>query len=246
MPLRPLGARAGAALLFGTLLATAVALPQAAVAGQPPPGNNGDIKIHSASTPQDDQQNEPQPDCPFYISFFNFDPNDEVDFIINAGPPHPNNPSPPYEYEGSVTTDGDGNARSEDIELPSGAYKAYAVEEGAVGQGAKQKVFTVDCPDVPTPTPTPTATPEPTPDATVTPGGSTPVPTPDDEDPDVGGVVTPPGDDEDDGPAPVGGVATGGGGPAAVTSVDVTVPLALTAATGLALAATGLRRRPTE
>lgn len=239
-----LGPRLGAVLVAAAALTLAFALPQAALAGQGPPGNNGDIKIHSASTPQADQRNEPQPDCPFYISFFNFDANDQVDFIINLGPPHPNNPTPPYEFLGSVTTDASGNARSVDISLPDGAYKAYAVEEGAVGQGAKQKVFTVDCPGGPavTPTPTPTPTPTSTPDG----GGSTPTPTPTGgggDDGDVGGVGTPPGDD-DDGPTPVGGVATGGGGMTGVAAVDVTVPAALTAAAGLAVVAASLRRRP--
>ncbi|GAA0618054.1 hypothetical protein GCM10009547_20400 [Sporichthya brevicatena] len=260
MPLRAVGARAGAALLFGTLLATAVALPQSAVAGAAPPGNNGDIKIHSASTPQNANKNEPKPDCPFYIAFFNFDPNDEVDFVIHDGPPFPNNPSGTPEFSGSVTTDANGNARSADITLPDGEYKVYAVENGAVGQGSKQKRLTVECAGTQgsTPTPTPAATPTPTPDATVTPDGgpgTDPTPTVDDnvtpggdeDDPTIGGVDTPAGDgSDDDGPAPVGGVDTGGGGPTAVTSVDVTVPLALTAATGLALAATGLRQRPTE
>lgn len=219
-----------AAVVTG-MLGAALALPQAAVAGDAP-GNNGTLKVHAPGTPFEVRANEPRQACAFYLAGFNFDSNQVINyaFTVQGGP----NNGDPAGTPGSFTVGPDngrptGDGRTPllergDHDLPDGRYKVT----GTTDDGSKSKVFSINCPGGTNPEPLPTPTPEPDPDE---PGG-------------VGGVGTPA--DEDDGPPGVGGVATGGGGLTGATAVDVTIPLLMTAATGLALAAGSVRRRRAE
>ncbi len=227
-----------AAVLTGALAAT-LAFPGVAFAGDAP-GNNGTLKVHGPNTPFEVRANEPKQVCRFYLAGFGFDSNQVVNYRFNVQGGANN--GDPAGNPGSFTVGPTGNNPTGDGRTPvlepdvhglsNGKYKVT----GTTNDGSKTKVFTVECDDVPgVPTPTPTPG-----------GGGDPDPTPggggDPDDGGVGGVGNP----DDEGTPPVGGVATGGGGLAGATSVDVTLPLLMTAVTGLALATIPLRRRRSE
>src|SRR5579871_4929888 len=70
-----------------TVLLTAVLLglllPTSAWAA---PGDNGDVKIHSSTTPTGDPRDETHV-CVFYLDAFNFDTIQQVSWDINQQPP---------------------------------------------------------------------------------------------------------------------------------------------------------------
>lgn len=147
-----------------------------AVQGKPP-GDNGDVKIHKWTTPEDDQRNEPHV-CVFYLVGFNFDAAEQVSWEIKSWPPTGDRTTV---KSGTLVLNEDGHGRTVDMTLPNGHYKLFWTFAGKHG-APKHKVFWVKCGPTPTQTPTPTGTPSgtPTPSQTPTPTvtpSQTPTPT---------------------------------------------------------------------
>ncbi|MEU4118659.1 LPXTG cell wall anchor domain-containing protein [Kitasatospora sp. NPDC028055] len=155
--------------------------------GKGAPGNNGTVKIHDATTGQEDVRNEPKV-CTFYLDSFGFDPNQDVlwaIFDMNG------DMTEPLVY-GDLPVDGQGHVRTEDIDLPDGHYKLFwatvplvdgELPENPDVSNPKQKVFKVDCGGrTPAPTGKPTAVPSTSPSHTPAPShtptpSQTPAPT---------------------------------------------------------------------
>lgn len=127
----------------------------------PPPGDNGDVKVHESGFPTDDQRNQPKV-CGFYFDAFGFDGAQQVTWWVKAGP----NFKGDSVLSGTIKLDENGHGYTPNYSLPNGQYKLFWTFDGENGK-AKQKVFKVDCP-APTPSPTQTSTPIPTPTPTVT------------------------------------------------------------------------------
>ena len=135
-----------------------------------PPGDNGTVKIHDASTGEDLRRNEPHV-CTFYLDAFGFDGLQEVDWHIDAIPPSENKGE--TVESGALTLDAEGHGRSEDLSLPDGHYKLFWNFEGEKGS-AKHKVFWTDCEDAQGPggsTPSGAASPSPSSGASQAPSG---------------------------------------------------------------------------
>ncbi|MFZ3573351.1 hypothetical protein ACOKM5_41125 [Streptomyces sp. BH097] len=171
------------------------------------PGDNGDIKVHSADTPVGDERDEPQV-CEFYLDAFDFDGVKAVYWQIDEIPPTGNDTV----SQGVLRVNDDGSAHTATMSLPDGHYGVtwrWATESGQ----AKSKNFKVDCGDNPSPSPTPDPTKTPTPDPTQSP---TPDPTKSPAPDPTNTPDTPDGSDTpgrgDQGSHPVGGVDAGGGG----------------------------------
>ncbi|MER5622800.1 hypothetical protein ABT061_17350 [Streptosporangium sp. NPDC002544] len=163
-----------AALMLAMAAFAVFAISNTASAGAvqgKPPGDNGDVKIHKWTTPEDDQRNEPHV-CVFYLVGFNFDAAEQVSWEIKSWPPTGDQTTV---KSGTLVLDEDGHGRTVDMTLPNGHYKLFWTFAGEHG-AAKQKVFWVECEPTSTPTPTPTVTPSQTPTPTVTPS-QTPTPT---------------------------------------------------------------------
>ncbi|MGJ5760365.1 LPXTG cell wall anchor domain-containing protein [Streptomyces galbus] len=107
-------------------------------------GDNGDVKTHRSTTGEFDQRDEPKV-CSFYLDAFHFDGLQKVDWHIEAWAV---NATPKGETvkTGSITLDGKGHGRTQDLSLPDGQYKLFWTFEGEKG-AAKHKVFKVDCGD---------------------------------------------------------------------------------------------------
>ncbi|EFL32695.1 conserved hypothetical protein [Streptomyces viridochromogenes DSM 40736] len=123
--------------------AASVVLLLAPVAHAAPPGDNGTVKIHDASTGEELRRNEPHV-CTFYLDAFGFDGGQRVEWHIDAVPPSENRGE--TVGSGSLTLDGEGHGRSEDLSLPDGHYKLFWNFDGEKG-AAKHKVFWTDCED---------------------------------------------------------------------------------------------------
>ena len=108
-----------------------------------PPGDNGTVKIHDASTGEELRRNEPHV-CTFYLDAFGFDGGQQVDWHIAAIPPSENKGE--TVESGALTLDAQGHGRSEDLSLPDGHYKLFWNFGGEKGS-AKDKVFWTDCED---------------------------------------------------------------------------------------------------
>ncbi|QCD56386.1 LPXTG cell wall anchor domain-containing protein [Streptomyces hawaiiensis] len=135
-----------------------------------PPGDNGTVKIHDASTGAELRRNEPHV-CAFYLDAFGFDGGQEVDWRIDAIPPSENKGE--TVKSGALTLDARGHGRSEDLSLPGGHYKLFWNFEGEKGS-AKHKVFWTDCEDEQEPggaTPSGSASASPSPGASLVPSG---------------------------------------------------------------------------
>ncbi|MGI5369460.1 LPXTG cell wall anchor domain-containing protein [Streptomyces iakyrus] len=124
-------------------VASAVLLLAPAAAQASPPGDNGTVKIHDASTGEELRRNEPHV-CTFYLDAFGFDGGQEVDWHIDALPPSENKGE--TVKSGALTLDAEGHGRSADLSLPDGHYKLFWTFEGEKGS-AKHKVFWTDCED---------------------------------------------------------------------------------------------------
>ncbi|MET8080281.1 LPXTG cell wall anchor domain-containing protein [Streptomyces sp. NPDC005303] len=156
---------------FGVLSAVAsAAFLVAPTAHATPPGDNGTVKIHDATTGEELRKNEPHV-CTFYLDAFGFDAVQEVDWHIEAWAPTADVKGETVK-SGEITLADDGHGRTEDLSLPDGHYKLFwnfAGEKGA----AKHKVFWTDCEDEEggggTATPTASATPEPSGSSTAEP-----------------------------------------------------------------------------
>lgn len=130
---RPLLRTAVAGLALGGV---AFGAAPAAVAA---PGDNGDIKVHSITTPTTDQRNEPKV-CRFYLAAFNFDTLQQVSWSIVPQPMQSGDAT----LQGNITL-ATGTGHTQELSLPDGMYKLTWTFEGASGAG-KMKVFRVDCP----------------------------------------------------------------------------------------------------
>ncbi|MBT2399706.1 LPXTG cell wall anchor domain-containing protein [Streptomyces sp. ISL-100] len=132
-------------LIPSSALVTAVtaSLLLAPSAHATPKGDNGTVKIHNATTGEELRKNEPKV-CSFYLDAFGFDAAQQVDWHIEAWA---NNDLAKGETvkSGSLTLDGSGHERTEDMTLPDGQYKLFWNFEGENGK-AKHKVFKTDCP----------------------------------------------------------------------------------------------------
>ncbi|WP_338779772.1 LPXTG cell wall anchor domain-containing protein [Streptomyces sp. DG1A-41] len=128
----------------GAVCAAASAVLLLAPAAQAsPPGDNGTVKIHDASTGEELRRNEPHV-CTFYLDAFGFDGGQEVDWHIDAIPPSENKGE--TVKSGALTLDAEGHGRTEDLSLPDGHYKLFWNFDGEKG-AAKHKVFWTDCED---------------------------------------------------------------------------------------------------
>ncbi|MFJ4206024.1 LPXTG cell wall anchor domain-containing protein [Streptomyces sviceus] len=149
---------------FGVLSAVAsAAFLVAPVAHATPPGDNGTVKIHDATTGEELRKNEPHV-CTFYLDAFGFDAVQEVDWHIEAWAPTADVKGETVK-SGEITLDSDGHGRTEDLSLPDGHYKLFWNFDGEKG-AAKHKVFWTDCEDeeggggtTATPTASPSGTP---------------------------------------------------------------------------------------
>ncbi|MEV0241407.1 LPXTG cell wall anchor domain-containing protein [Streptomyces sp. NPDC050674] len=180
---------------FGAVcVAASAAYVLAPAAHATPPGDNGTVKIHDASTGEELRRNEPHV-CAFYLDAFGFDGGQEVDWRIEAVPPSENKGE--TVKSGALALDTQGHGRSEDLSLPDGHYKLFWNFEGEKGS-AKHKVFWSECEDEQEP------------------GGTTPSGSPSGSasaSPSPGGSQGPSGEPGDPGASPSPGSSAGGGGP---------------------------------
>ncbi|MGA4951052.1 LPXTG cell wall anchor domain-containing protein [Streptomyces lydicamycinicus] len=129
----------------GTLTAAVAAtLLLAPFAYATPPGDNGTVKIHDAKTGEELRKNEPHV-CTFYLDAFGFDGGQQVDWHIETWAPTANAKGTTVKT-GSLTLDGEGHSRTQDLSLPDGHYKLFWNFDSEHGR-AKHKVFWTDCQD---------------------------------------------------------------------------------------------------
>lgn len=161
-------------LIAGAALTGALVLGFAAPAAADPAGDNGTVKIHDPSTPEEDNRNEPKV-CDFQVVASGFDSVQEVSWKIltQGGPPG----SRTVELAGELVLDQEGAGSTETLSLDDGHYRLEWTFEGQRSNAAKHKVFKVVCEDPEaTPSPAPTDPPvEPSdepeePEETETPG----------------------------------------------------------------------------
>ncbi|NUK10262.1 LPXTG cell wall anchor domain-containing protein [Streptomyces lunaelactis] len=137
------------------MTAAAFSLLTAPAAHATPPGDNGTVKIHDATTGEELRKNEPHV-CSFYLDAFGFDGGQEVDWKIVEMPP--TGTKGKVADNGSLTLDGEGHGRTDDRTLPDGHYKLIWNFDGEHGK-AKHKVFWTECEDDGEPSGQPTGTP---------------------------------------------------------------------------------------
>ncbi|MFI6479035.1 hypothetical protein ACIBH1_13955 [Nonomuraea sp. NPDC050663] len=143
-------------LAAGALAALVVSTsPSAGAALGTTPGDNGTVKVHESTTPEDDPRDEPKV-CVFYLVGSGFDKVQSVKWEIKTQPGKED-----LVKSGTLTLDAKGHGRTADIDLPDGQYKLYWDFDGSNG-APKHKVFKVQCKEEPTPTQTPTSTHTPT------------------------------------------------------------------------------------
>ncbi|WP_406265552.1 LPXTG cell wall anchor domain-containing protein [Actinacidiphila glaucinigra] len=124
-------------------LAASVLFAPAALAHNAP-GDNGNVKIHDAKTGEELHRNEPHV-CTFYLDGFRFDGAQKAEWHIERWAPTDGDKGETVK-SGSLTLDGSGHERTEDLALPDGHYKLFWNFDGEHGR-AKHKVFWVDCTD---------------------------------------------------------------------------------------------------
>ncbi|MFJ9772946.1 hypothetical protein ACIRVF_17195 [Kitasatospora sp. NPDC101157] len=124
-------------LLAAATAAAALTLGTAPVA-LAAPGDNGDIKVHEATTAVTDQRDQPKV-CRFYLDAFNFDTLQLVNWTIEQNPPT----GTALVQSGSITL-ANGTGVTSALTLPDGHYKLEWTFVGETG-AAKQKVFDVAC-----------------------------------------------------------------------------------------------------
>ncbi|GAA0930059.1 LPXTG cell wall anchor domain-containing protein [Streptomyces thermoalcalitolerans] len=130
---------------IGVLAAVcSLALFTAPAAHATPPGDNGTVKIHDASTGEELRRNEPHV-CTFYLDAFGFDGGQRVDWRIERWAPAAGGKGETV-LSDSLVLDASGHGRSEDLSLPDGHYKLFWSFDGQKGS-AKHKVFWTDCED---------------------------------------------------------------------------------------------------
>src|ERR1041385_2211620 len=127
-------------------------------------GNNGTLKVVSATDPGADMDHDPKV-CSFHLAGFKFDARSSGTWSITGQGGGAGSGT----ASGSWSADASGDWSTANMTLPDGQYKASAKQTApATSGGDKQKVFKVSCAAAaPTPTPgvtnsTPTPTPTPT------------------------------------------------------------------------------------
>ncbi|ATW48928.1 hypothetical protein [Streptomyces xantholiticus] len=131
------------------LAAAALSLTAAPSAFATPPGDNGNVKIHDIATGEYDHRNNPKV-CTFYLDSFQFDGAQKVDWEIQAWAVN-DLAKATVVKSGSLTLDGSGHERTEEMTLADGQYKLFWTFDGQKSSAAKHKVFKVDCADEETP-----------------------------------------------------------------------------------------------
>ena len=91
--------------------AAALSLLAAPSALATPPGDNGTVKIHDATTGEELRKNEPHV-CTFYLDAFGFDGRQQVDWHIEAWAPTADVKGETVK-SGSLTLDGEGHGRTD-------------------------------------------------------------------------------------------------------------------------------------
>ncbi|MFF3108337.1 LPXTG cell wall anchor domain-containing protein [Kitasatospora sp. NPDC057904] len=150
MHIRSTAARSLVAVPTAAALLLLSPAAHAAPGGKNAPGNNGTVKIHDASTGQEDTRNEPKV-CTFYLDSFGFDANQDIVWMIASV----HGDDEQMVAYGDLPVDANGDVRTDDINLPDGQYKLYwaAVtlvngeipEDDPALDNPKHKVFKVDC-----------------------------------------------------------------------------------------------------
>ncbi|MEV3990320.1 hypothetical protein AB0J57_15575 [Streptomyces sp. NPDC049837] len=128
--------------LSGVLVAAAACSLVFAPSALATKGDNGTVKIHDASTGEELHKNEPHV-CTFYLDAFGFDAGQQVEWHIESWAPTADVKGETVE-SGSLTLDGSGHGRTDDLTLPDGHYKLFWNFDGENGR-AKQKVFWSAC-----------------------------------------------------------------------------------------------------
>ncbi|MFI9767175.1 LPXTG cell wall anchor domain-containing protein [Streptomyces sp. NPDC052415] len=205
----------------GALSAVAsVALFLAPAAHATPPGDNGTVKIHDATTDEELRHNEPHV-CSFYLDAFGFDAGQQVDWRIESWAPTAGVKGETVK-SGELALDTEGHGRSDDMTLPDGHYKLFWTFEGEKGS-AKHKVFWTDCEESGEPG-KPGQSAGPSPDSSTIPSPSS--------------TATPPsGAEPSAAPSPQGGGGSGPGGDLAETGNGA--PVALLSGIAATLVAAG-------
>ncbi|MFB7248109.1 hypothetical protein ACFCYX_37305 [Streptomyces populi] len=217
----------------GTLAALAVtgAVFLGAPAAVAAPGDNGDVKVHDANTPFENQRDDPRV-CRFYLDGFGFDAGQQISWFIARQPGAAGTPA----LAGTLSASATGRAGTRIFTLPDGQYKLTWNFLGENGAG-KSKVFRVDCPvSAPTSTPTGNGGPSGTPGRQSGPGerpSGTPSGTPGQQSGPGGGPGGQQGDPGGWPGGPNGAAPAGGGGLARAQDFS---PVAGAAAAGLVVA----------
>ncbi|UYQ62567.1 LPXTG cell wall anchor domain-containing protein [Streptomyces peucetius] len=133
----------------GTVVAAAALSLSVAPAAFATNGDNGNVKIHDVVTGEYDHRNNPKV-CTFYLDSFQFDGAQKVDWHIEAWANNDLDKGTTVK-SGSLTLDGSGHERTEEMTLADGQYKLFWTFEGQKSEAAKHKVFKVDCDDEETP-----------------------------------------------------------------------------------------------
>ncbi|MGW3042144.1 hypothetical protein ACWC9T_19385 [Kitasatospora sp. NPDC001159] len=102
------------------------------------PGDNGDVEIHSGTTPVTDTRDERKV-CKFYLDAFNFDTVHQVNWTIEQQQPTGTAPV----RAGQITLT-NGTGATAVFTLPNGHYKLVWTFSGESGT-AKRKLFEVSC-----------------------------------------------------------------------------------------------------
>ena len=126
-------------------------------------GNNGTLKVVSATDPGNDMDNDPKV-CNFHLAGFKFDARSSGTWSISGQGGNAGSAS----ASGSWSANANGDWQTANMTLAAGQYKASAKQTSpATSGGDKQKVFKVDCaehtvngtpaPNSPTPSPSQSA-----------------------------------------------------------------------------------------
>ena len=104
-------------------------------------GNNGTLKVVSATDPGNDMDNDPKV-CSFHLAGFKFDASSSGTWSITGQ----GGGAGAGTASGSWTANASGDWQTANMTLPDGQYKATAKQtSSATSGGDKQKVFKVSC-----------------------------------------------------------------------------------------------------
>jgi hypothetical protein len=223
------GAAVATVLLAAPLTGAAAAVPK----------NNGTIKVHSVGTPLDEHANEPKQVCEFYLAGFGYDDDQMLGYAFETQPGGTATGPTGSFAVGPTNGNPAGVGQSGDLTLPDGQYKVTVTSSDGDKTKVFKVACTPDptgTDDDPAPEIVPVPLDDPPPGDTVPPADTTSPDGTADTDGDDSPPADPAGDpsdtadvpaaavpttdavvkgeivqDTDAGPAPVGGVHTGGG-----------------------------------